>query len=220
MIKAIKYKKNDSCNIIKKFSPEFIKMINNTKKDGQERAIGFCPSDGDVTLSAVCTGTECNIPLHSIESKMVCENKKSVVATLHTHPGIGEKYGEMSDNDVLYAGISDHKFSCIGYSKPEETIICYNHPYGVSKDIIDEAKSENFISRFNKLMDDLHSHGVEITSGTYVPKFNSNKERWNQLMKENISLNDSREKFMTRVNSPISIKKRIENSCKIFLSNK
>ena len=87
-------KNNKFCNLIKKFSPEFIKMIDGTKNDGKERGVNFCATNGNIELSNICIGEKCSIP-SSAETQKECKDKKPAIGNLHTHPGLGIKYGKI-----------------------------------------------------------------------------------------------------------------------------
>ena len=102
------------CDLIKKFSPEFIKMIDDIKNDGRERGIKFCHNNGDITLSDTCIGDECSIPART-QAQLECKDKKHTIGTVHTHPGFGERHENLSENDVMYAIGTDEKYTCVGY---------------------------------------------------------------------------------------------------------
>lgn len=205
---------NKFCDLIKKFSPEFIKMIDDTKTDGKERGVNFCTTNGNIELSDICIGEKCKIP---IEIQKECKEKKNAIGNIHTHPGLGIIHGEISGDDVMYAIANSLKYSCIGYRGIAKTIDCYESPFGIPQVEADKFKNINIMVREKGLRNDLQKYGINIL-GRHIPKTDTSKEQWNKLKEYANYLTELKNNFRKHINKPEAEEERLKNSCTIFLA--
>lgn len=158
------------CDSIKKFSPEFKRMVDNTEVNEIERGVCICTKDNNTTLSNECIGELCIggsfIPAEKWISS-TCKDGERSIGHFHTHPSrVGgrlipeEIISDLSTGDILTSLLSGDKFSCIGYTdnKKNERIVCYRHPYGVSKKLANDF--EKILTEFNKDIDRAHQEGI------------------------------------------------------------
>lgn len=158
------------CDSIKKYSPEFKRMVYNTEKNETERGVCICAKDDNTTLSNECIGELCiggsYIPAKNWASSTCKEGERSI-GHFHTHPSrIGGMHipegiiSDLSTEDVLTSLLSGDKFSCIGYmdNKKNEKIVCYRHPYGISKKLANDF--ENVLTEFNRDIDRTHQKSI------------------------------------------------------------
>lgn len=205
------------CDLIKKFSPEFIKMIDDTKNDGRERGIKFC-SNGDITLSDTCVGNECSIPALT-EAQLECNDKKTAIGTIHTHPGFGERHGNLSENDIMHAAATGQKYTCIGYRGWDKMIRCYKSPFGVPQKEADKFRNTNIMLRQKKLTDEKEKYGINIFGNAFLPKTDTPSEQWKKLKEEANNLTEIKNNFIKYIGTPEAEKERLKNSCTIILAH-
>ena len=158
--------KDNSCNLIKKFSQKFINMIDATTRDGKEREVDFCQDNGNIILSNQCIGNKCSIPKSARES-LKCKNGKPTIGSLHTHPDIPIFNMSMSPEDVTVAIGRAEKFSCIAYRGIAKTVSCSDYPYSVPKDEADKFRGMDFFGRESKLLENLKKHATLIDKKYY-----------------------------------------------------
>ena len=205
------------CDLIKKFAPEFIKMIDDTKNDGRERGIKFCSTNGDITLSDTCTGDECSIPTHT-ENLLKCKDKKSIIGMVHTHPGFGERHGNLSEDDIMRAVGTEKRYMCIGYRGWNKTIRCYESPFGVPQEETDKFRNTDITLREKKLRNEKQKYGVNIFGNTFIPKTDTSNEQWKKIKEEVNSLTEIKNNFKKYISTPEAEKERSKNSCSIILA--
>ena len=206
--------KDEPCNLIKKFSPKFIEMIDATSRDGREREVNFCQDNGNITLSNVCIGNKCSIPKSARES-LKCKDGKPPIGGLHTHPDIDIFNMSMSPEDVATAIARGEKFACIGYRGIAKTVSCNTYPYNVPKDEADKFRDMGFFNRENKLLEDLEKHAKIINKRYYIDP-DIPKENQDRMTKEANLLTESKEKIMRYASK--TEQWREENACTIFLA--
>lgn len=205
------------CNQIKKFSSEFIKMIDDKKNSGKEHGIKFCSTNEGIVLSNICVGNECSIPSQT-ETRLECKDKKPSIGILHTHPGYGEGLGTLSDEDVMYAIATEQKYSCIGYRGDTKTIRCYEHPFGIPEGESEKFKNTNIMSRQRKLIGDREKYGVNIFGDTFIPKTDTSNEQWEKLKEETKYVSKLKDNLRKYINRPGAQEERLKNSCTISIS--
>jgi hypothetical protein len=205
------------CNLIKKFSPEFIKMIDDTKNDGRERGIKFCSTNGNITLSDTCIGGECSIPAYT-EAQLKCKDEKSTIGTLHTHPGFGERHGILSESDIMHTIGTGKKYACIGYRGWDKTVRCYESPLGVPQEEAEKFRNTDIMLRQKKLTDDKEKYGINIFGNAFLPKTDTPSELWKKLKEEANSLTELQNNFKRYISTPEAGKERLKNSCTIILA--
>lgn len=205
------------CDSIKKFSPEFIKMIDDTKNDGRERGIKFCSTNGDITLSDTCIGDECSISAYT-ETRLECKDKKHTIGMIHTHPGFGERHGNLSESDIMYSIGTGKKHTCIGYRGWDKTIRCYEYPFGVPQEEADKFRNTDIILRDKRLTEEKQKYGVNIHGNLFIPKTDTSNEQWGEIKEESNSLLELKDNFKKYISRPGAEKERLKNSCTIILA--
>lgn len=191
-------------------------MIDDTKSDGKERGVNFCTTNGNIELSNICIGEKCSIP-SSAEIQKECKDKKSAIGNLHTHPGLGIKYGKISDNDVMHTVANGLKYSCIGYRGIAKTIDCYEQPFGIPQEEADKFKNTNIMLRDQRLTSDLQKYAINI-AGARIPKADTTNEQWKKLKEEANYLTELKNNFRKYINRADAEEERLKNSCSIFIA--
>jgi hypothetical protein len=208
---------NKFCDSIKKLYPEFIKMIDDTKNDGRERGIKFCSTDGDITVSDICIGDDCHIPAHA-EAILECKDKKSTIGILHTHPGFGERHGNLSEDDIMHTVGTGTKYNCIGYRGWNKMLRCYESPFGIPQEEADKFRNTDIMLRQKKLNDDKQKYGINIIGNVFLPKTDTPEEQWKKIKEEANSLTEIKNDFKKYISTPESDKERLKNSCTTILA--
>jgi hypothetical protein len=205
------------CDLIKKFSPEFIKMIDDTKNDGRERGTKFCSTNGEIALSDTCIGDECHIPAHA-EAILECKDKRPTIGMLHTHPGFGERHGNLSEDDIMHAVGNGTKYNCIGYRGLDKMVRCYESPFGIPQEEADKFRNTNIMLREKKLRNDKEKYGINIFENVFLPKTDTSSEQWKKIKEEVNSLTEIKNNLKKYINIPEAEKERLKNSCAIILA--
>lgn len=194
--------KKEFCKSLNKFSHQFKKMVKDTDKDFKERLVNFCSKDGNIRLSNICIGTNCEIPEEKIRQSK-CKPGEKIIGDFHTHP---PQYTEptgpagLTGSDILYAIGNNIQVSCLGLGG-KKTVTCYTHPYGLHIVMI-----ENYIDAL-----------TNYTKKSEEYKIKQDAETRRQFTESENAYKEQNWQISWNYAEPDVIKERNKNSCKIIL---